>query len=48
MADKNKRMNQDPDGTTDPQAPKPEKDDQALRDSNRPMHPNERENRKQG
>jgi hypothetical protein len=42
MADKAKLQQPQP-REQDPKAPKPEKDDQHLRDTSRPAHPNERE-----
>jgi hypothetical protein len=42
MADKATPGRPDQNETTDPKAPKPEKDDQRLRDTSRPAHPRER------
>jgi hypothetical protein len=42
MVDKAKPSMPDRDDTQDPKAPKPEKDEQRMRDTSRPMHPQER------
>ena len=43
MADRVKSPTRKPKETVDPRAPQPEKDDQRLRDTSRPAHPQERD-----
>ena len=46
MADTAKPQPRKPKETMDPRAPQPEKDEQRLRDTSRPAHPQEREEEK--
>ena len=46
MADKAKSPPPKPKETVDPKAPQPEKDDQRLRDTSRPAHPHERDEKR--